>query len=87
MHTPPELTITNEDNMTLMSRYPDDHFELAIVDPPYGLDFAKTYTGRTKKDRMGLRHTSKEWDEGVPKDDFFIELQRVSKNQIIWGGN
>jgi len=82
-----ELTITNEDNMALMSRYPDNHFELAIVDPPYGIDFAKTYTNRTKKDRMGLRHESKEWDDGVPNDDFFIELQRVSKNQIIWGGN
>jgi len=81
------INLQNKDCMIALKDIEDNKYDLAIVDPPYGLDFAKTYTKRTKKDRMGLRHKSKEWDEGVPNDEFFIELQRVSKNQIIWGGN
>ena len=81
------INLYNKDCIEALKEFKDNHFELAIVDPPYGIGFAKTYTNRTKKDRMGLRHKSKEWDEGVPTDEFFIELQRVSKNQIIWGGN
>lgn len=73
--------------MALMGRYEDNHFDLAIVDPPYGIDFAKTYTNRTVKDKRGERHKSKEWDEGIPTDQYFDELFRVSKEQIIWGGN
>ena len=64
------LTITNEDNMSLMARYPDNYFDLAIVDPPYGIDIAKW-------DSIDLK----------PTEDYFRELFRVSKNQIIWGGN
>ena len=64
------MLITNEDNMELMARYDDNYFELAIVDPPYGIDIAK-------------------WDkkELKPTKEYFKELFRVSKNQIIWGGN
>lgn len=65
-----KITITNEDNMELMARYPDNYFELAIVDPPYGIDIAKW-------DSIDLK----------PKQEYFEELFRVSKNQIIWGGN
>ena len=72
-----KITVTNEDNMQLMARYPDKYFDLAIVDPPYGLGFDNKI--RDKK--------SKSWDNEIPKDEYFIELQRVSKNQIIWGGN
>jgi site-specific DNA-methyltransferase (adenine-specific) len=71
------LSITNEDNMELMARYPDNYFDLAIVDPPYGIGFDNKI--RDKK--------SKSWDNDIPNNDYFIELQRVSKNQIIWGGN
>jgi len=71
------LTITNEDNMDLMSRYPDNYFDLAIVDPPYGIGFDNKI--RDKK--------IKSWDNEIPNDNYFIQLQRVSKNQIIWGGN
>jgi site-specific DNA-methyltransferase (adenine-specific) len=71
------LSITNEDNMELMARYPDKYFDLAIVDPPYGIGFDNKI--RDKK--------SKNWDDSIPNDSYFIELQRVSKNQIIWGGN
>ena len=81
------LKITNEDNMQLMARYEDNYFDLAIVDPPYGINFAKTYTNRTKKDKQGKRHKSKDWDNAIPTEKYFIELFRVSKNQIIWGGN
>jgi site-specific DNA-methyltransferase (adenine-specific) len=65
-----KITITNEDNMELMKRYPDNYFDLAIVDPPYGIDIAKW-------DSIDLK----------PNQEYFDELFRVSKKQIIWGGN
>lgn len=84
------LTITNEDNMALMARYPDKHFDLAIVDPPYGLNF-DTFN-RTNKDSNGVRYKANkyknaDWDSTIPTNEYFNELFRVSKNQIIWGGN
>lgn len=79
--------ITNEDNMQLMARYEDNHFDLAIVDPPYGIDIAKNGSvgggGVCKVTDYG----AKEWDSKRPNVDYFIELKRVSKNQIIWGAN
>ena len=72
----------NEDCMVGMARYPDKHFDLAIVDPPYGINFAKTHTGKG-----WVVRESKEWDNSIPDKEYFEELQRVSKNQIIWGGN
>ena len=77
------LTITNECNMELMARYPDNYFELAIVDPPYGINAGKMTMGSGKhKFKQG-----KDWDNAIPNDEYFKELFRVSKNQIIWGGN
>jgi site-specific DNA-methyltransferase (adenine-specific) len=75
------IDITNECNMKLMARYEDKHFDLAIVDPPYGYGDAKT-------DILNFRQTEqhREWNI-APNDDYFKELFRVSKNQIIWGGN
>ena len=70
------IKITNEDNMELMARYDDNYFDLAIVDPPYGIN----YESRVFKD-------GKKWDNEIPEKSFFDELFRVSKNQIIWGGN
>jgi len=68
--------------MELMARYPDGYFELAIVDPPYGLGIAnKEQIGTSKK------HKIKVWDNNIPKLSFFNELKRVSKKQIIWGVN
>ena len=72
------MNITNEDNMDLMARYEDNHFDLAIVDPPYGIGFDKKIRDKTP---------SKGWDNSIPNDKYFKELKRVSKNQIIWGGN
>ena len=75
------MVITNECNMELMARYEDNHFDLAIVDPPYGIDI-------NSSGRLGhYGGKGKTWDSEIPSSDYFKELSRVSKNQIIWGGN
>ena len=84
-----KITITNEDNMQLMARYPDNHFDLAIVDPPYGLG-KRTTDGGSKKNTQtkfmnDIRRSN--WDDAIPKDKYFKELIRVSKKYIVWGGN
>ena len=81
------MTITNECNMELMARYEDNYFDLAIVDPPYGIgiDGQKESKKGKKSDRK--YHKQKQWDNAIPNKDYFNELQRVSKNQIIWGAN
>ena len=76
------ITITNENNMELMSRYPDKYFDIAIVDPPYGI-LNKTKRGGDHK--FNMDEYSK-WDV-KPDIEYFNELFRVSKHQIIWGGN
>jgi site-specific DNA-methyltransferase (adenine-specific) len=73
---------TNEDCMDLMARHEDKHFDLAIVDPPYGIDAGEMKMGKGKKDWL-----SSAWDKCTPSDKYFFELFRVSKKQIIWGGN
>lgn len=78
-----KITITNEDNMQLMARYPDNYFDLAIVDPPYGINAGKMTMGSGKHNFK----KGKDWDSSIPDDTYFKELFRVSKNQIIWGGN
>ncbi len=85
------IEITNEDNMELMARYPDKYFELAIVDPPYGIGFGKF--NRTNTDKAtgtkvkADKYKNSDWDSGVPNDEYFKEWFRVSKNQIVFGGN
>lgn len=82
------LNITNEDNMQLMARYEDNHFDLAIVDPPYGIGIdgqKKSINKNPKHNRK--EHKRKKWDSDIPSREYFNELFRVSKNQIIWGGN
>jgi site-specific DNA-methyltransferase (adenine-specific) len=90
------MNITNEDNMELMSRYEDNYFDLAIVDPPYGIGASSdsrvggAYTvnmGGVKKKVKANTYTPKEWDFIKPSAEYYKELFRVSKNQIIWGGN
>jgi site-specific DNA-methyltransferase (adenine-specific) len=84
------IEITNEDNMELMARYEDNYFDLAIVDPPYGI-LNKSHGGGKGKRRneYGLLKKGKKkgWDNEIPNKEYFEELKRVSKNQIIWGGN
>ncbi len=84
------MLITNEDNMKLMARYEDNYFDLAIVDPPYGINADKekyTPINETWKGKKKVGYTSKNWDKEIPDEVYFKELRRVSKNQIIWGGN
>ena len=80
-----KITITNEDNMTLMARYPDNYFDLAIVDPPYGINI-NVSMGRRKGDKKSDYHKFAGNDSSIPDKKYFDELKRVSKNQIIWGG-
>lgn len=91
MNITDKITITNEDNMLLMARYPDNYFDLAIVDPPYGIDLANMNMGigNTPKasKAKNRKWKPKDWDSSIPSNEYFKELFRVSKNQIIWGGN
>ena len=78
------INLTNEDNMELMKRYPDNYFELAIVDPPYRDSKENDMNQWTRKHIDNGR--LKNWND-KPQKEFFNELLRVSKNQIIWGAN
>ena len=83
------LDLRNIDCVELMKQYPDKHFDLAIVDPPYGIgfsDYERGAMGIKVKERY-TKNGKKDWDKGIPTDEYFEQLFRVSKNQIIWGGN
>jgi len=71
--------------MQLMARYSENYFDLAIVDPPYGLG-KKTTSGGSKRN-SNARFENHNWDDKIPDDNYFKELERVSKEQIVWGGN
>ena len=73
----------NMDCMDGMKEFPDKYFELAIVDPPYGIN-AGTMTMGSGKHKFSKDKT---WDSAIPDEKYFNELFRVSQNQIIWGGN
>jgi len=85
------ITATNEDNMLMMARYPDNYFELSIVDPPYGInaDIKNSIKDlKTKKSaKLSKDYGNQNWDNSIPNDKYFQELKRVSKKQIIWGAN
>tara|TARA_R110000764_G_scaffold174034_1_gene260604 strand:- start:47 stop:682 length:636 start_codon:yes stop_codon:yes gene_type:complete len=82
------MKITNEDNMNLMARFPDNHFDLAIVDPPYGGNDAIGLKDNKKQGKQATKRTNyKVFDNVAPSVEYFDELKRVSKNQIIWGVN
>jgi site-specific DNA-methyltransferase (adenine-specific) len=81
------ITITNEDNMLLMARYPDNYFDLAIVDPPYGINMGMGHKGSEKRGDKNKYKTFAGGDNSIPTKEYFDELFRVSKNQIIWGAN
>ena len=86
------LGVFNEDCMAVMARYPDKYFDLAVVDPPYGIGFDghSQIIGKSGKNR-GFNdkklYSIKDWDKERPSANYFDELMRVSKNQIVWGGN
>lgn len=75
----------NMDCMEGMKQFPDKYFDLAIVDPPYGIS-ANHNMGRRKKDKAS-NYKKINWDDRPPDESYFSELFRVSKNQIIWGAN
>ncbi len=74
--------VFNMDCIEGMSQYPDKYFDLAVVDPPYGIDRNFMNMGNSV-----FNKDEKKWDKEIPEKEYFIELSRVSKNQIIWGGN
>ena len=88
-----KITITQEDNMVLMARYPDNYFDLAIVDPPYGIkqDLVQNDLGGKKGFTKGAgtykKYHTTNWDNDIPNKKYFDELKRVCKNYIVWGGN
>lgn len=109
-----EFGFYNMDCMDGMKEFPDDFFDLAIVDPPYGINATKMSMGTNKARKMGgypsvstadrvrkgrlnqgagklknraIQNMNCEWDFSPPGQEYFSELFRVSKNQIIWGGN
>ena len=80
--------VTNEDCMEGMARYPDKYFDLAIVDPPYGNIDAIGLIDNKKKNKQATKRTNYKLFENIaPDNQYYFELERVSKNQIIWGGN
>ena len=80
------LDLRNCDCMSLMAEFPDKHFELCIVDPPYGIGEALSTGGDKGSWRKMIHLNASKWDV-APSQAYFDELFRVSKNQIIWGGN
>ena len=78
----PFSIVFNEDCVQGLKRFTDNYFDLAIVDPPYGLGMGATLNVNSK-----VKFIDKDWDNEIPTNEYFDELQRVSKNQIVWGGN
>ena len=73
------LSFFNADNLEIMRCFNDNEFDLAIVDPPYGIGISSN--------PVRQQHEKKDWDNAIPTPEYFEQLFRVSKNQIIWGGN
>ena len=73
------ITLYNCDCMEILKQTPDNYYSLCIVDPPYGIGISSNPVRQL--------HSKKNWDNSIPKKEYFDELFRVSKNQIIWGGN
>ncbi len=73
------INMIHGDCMEIMKQYPDKYFDLSCVDPPYGIGISGN--------PVRQQHEKKQWDNAIPTQKYFEELFRVSKNQIIWGGN
>ena len=86
------IELYNMDCMDAMKEMPNNAFDLAIVDPPYGIGIVeqlrKSVESKSSmyQNKNGIKGSS-EWDNSIPQKEYFEELFRVSKNQIIWGGN
>lgn len=79
------INLYNQDCLEAMRQMPDKYYSLCIVDPPYGINVNHNM-GRRKGDKPS-NHKPAVWDNDSPPVEYFIELKRVSKNQIIWGAN
>jgi len=81
--------VFNTDCLEAMKAYPDNYFELAIVDPPYGIGFSNYERGSSgiKVKERYTKNGNKNWDNEIPSSEYFAELERISVNRIIWGGN
>ena len=77
------MQIINDDCMNILKQTPDNYYDLCICDPPYGIGMDGGNVGYNGNNHL----EKKEWDSGIPDEKYFKELKRVSKNQIIWGGN
>lgn len=89
----PKIELLNCDCMEYMAGVPDKYFDLAICDPPYGIGMDNS-NKRVKPSRPNsytnykdFRYHKTDWDNEAPKENYFYELFRVSKNQIVWGAN
>jgi site-specific DNA-methyltransferase (adenine-specific) len=86
------IKLFNEDCLPAMQRMKDKQYQLALVDPPYGIDIVDQFK-KTIKSESSMFNLSKgivgngEWDHAIPGKEYFSELLRVSRNQIVWGGN
>ena len=84
---PPVSEVYNEDCIEVMKRYPDKYFDIAVVDPPYGIGESSNDNKSRSKLGKSKDYGNKNWDDFAPNMEYFIELKRVSKEQIIWGAN
>jgi site-specific DNA-methyltransferase (adenine-specific) len=86
-----EINFHHIDCIEFMKTKPDNYYDLAVVDPPYGLDLANMNMGAGKSKKaskiQNRKWKPKDWDKETPTAEYFAELFRTSKNQIIWGGN
>ena len=86
------INLIHGDSLQALKGYADNHFDVAIVDPPYGIGESGGKIGVNKYRpnevvRKEPKHKLKKWDSNIPNKEYFNELFRVSKNQIIWGAN
>jgi site-specific DNA-methyltransferase (adenine-specific) len=96
-HQRPNSIVYNMDNMEFMASVPDKYYDLAVVDPPYGIGADKAQNnaalkrikaeGKSKAGRGWKLYHETDWDNETPTAEYWAELFRVSKNQIVWGGN
>ena len=82
------ISIYNGDCMDLLKQTPDKYYDLCIADPPYGIgDTFIGFSSGAKKSKLERVHKEMKWDDNIPSEEYFAELKRVSKKQIIWGAN
>lgn len=82
-----DIKLIHGDSLQALKSYTDNHFDVAIVDPPYGIGESSNDNKSRSKLGKSKDYGCKNWDDNAPEKEYFIELKRVSKNQIIWGAN